>query len=99
MQGKLELSYVYSNDRMQSVYLRDVHVGTESQIHSSATTLVNVHLVVLDCQLMPNSAGDAAARTRFNLIHSTDAGYCSISTVLDAYVHDSQTYKHFTCTI
>ena len=39
MQGKLELSYVYSNDRMQSVYLRDVHVGTESQIRSSATSL------------------------------------------------------------
>ena len=62
-------------------------------------TLVNVHLVVLDCQLMPNSAGDAAAQTRFNLIHSTDAGYCSVSAVLDAYVHDSRTYKHFTCTV
>ena len=38
MQGKLELSYVYSNDRMQGVYLRDVHVGTKSQIRSSATS-------------------------------------------------------------
>jgi len=31
------MCYVYSNDRMLSVYLREVHVGTLPEICSSAT--------------------------------------------------------------
>jgi hypothetical protein len=38
------MSYIYSNDRLQSVYLRDVHVGTKPQICSSATLECNTSL-------------------------------------------------------
>jgi len=31
------MSYVYSNDRMVCVYLREVHMGTWPEVRSSAT--------------------------------------------------------------
>jgi hypothetical protein len=39
------MSYIYSNDCMQSVYLHDVHVGTKPQICSSMTLPLTLHAV------------------------------------------------------